>query len=68
MWEPLTRTYFAESFQDGVAFAHTYDAPDEVTAERIAKKYGWSFLGELDDEEEEMIAEIERAMFDPIIH
>jgi hypothetical protein len=69
MWKALTKTFYAESFRDGVAFAHTYDATDEETAESIARKYGWTFLGELDDEEEELLAaEMERAMFDPIIH
>lgn len=70
-WEPLTRTFCAESVKDGVLFAHTYDAPDIETARKIALKYGWSFLGELPDEWqdlEEEAAILEIVLTDPVIH
>lgn len=70
-WMPLTRTYCAESTENGVWFAHTYDATDEVAAERIARKNGWTFVGELVDEieaEEELIAQLEKTLYGPILH
>ena len=70
-WEPLTRTYCAESVQGNVVFAHTFDATDRVAAERIAERNGWTLLGELVDEveaEEEMIAQMEKTLSNPIIH
>ena len=47
MWEPLFKVFYAESNNDGVDFAHTYDAPDTETAKKIAAKMGWKFCGEL---------------------
>ena len=70
-WEPLTRTYCAESVQGNVVFAHTFDATDLVAAERIAERNGWTLLGELVDEveaEEEMIAQLEKTLSNPIVH
>ena len=70
-WTPLTKTYCAESVQDGRLFAHTYDAPDLETAMVIADKNGWSFLGELQDEISISDAEcalIEFVFTDPVIH
>ena len=69
-WEPLTRVFCAESFKDGIDFAHTFYAPDEKTAERIAKELGWRFCGELveDNSFEETVAQIEMAVSRPVIH
>ena len=70
-WEPLTKVYCAESVQNGTLFAHTYDAPDIETAQKIAQKNGWSFLGELVDEigvSDEEVAMIEFAFTDPVVH
>lgn len=74
-WEPLTRTYCAESVQGNVVFAHTFDATDLVAAERIAERIaernGWTLLGELVDEveaEEEMIAQLEKTLSSPTVH
>lgn len=69
-WQPLTRTYCAESVEDGVWFAHTYDATDEYAAQRIAKKHGWTLVGELPDEEEEdeLLAQLEMALCNPRLH
>lgn len=61
-WEPLTRIFCAESEKDGVVFAHTYDATDSETAERIAESYGWTFLGELHETVE--VTDGEVAMFE----
>lgn len=68
---PLTRTFCAESKIQGVTFCHTYDAPDPETAEKIAKGNGWQFLGELVDEQEvedEIVASIEKALTNPVVH
>ena len=67
----MTKTYCAESVKDGVLFAHTYDAPDIETAQKIAVKNGWSFLGELMDEvavTDEETAILEMVFTDPVIH
>ena len=62
-WEPLTRTFYAESVQGGVIFAHTFDATDMATAQRIAARNGWTFLGELVDD-----TEMEKNLSRPTIH
>ena len=69
-WEPLTRVWCAESERDGTLFAHTYDAPDTMTAKKIAVDNGWVFLGELVDEgvEDDVVAMVEKAMINPTIH
>ena len=70
-WTPLTKTYCAESVQNGTLFAHTYDAPDTETAMKIAEKNGWSFLGALEAEIEvsdEEVALIEFVFTDPVVH
>ena len=70
-WEPLTRTFCAESAQGDVIFAHTYDATDIASAQRIAARNGWTFLGELIDEvgaDDEMIAQMEKNLSRPTIH
>ena len=59
-WEPLVKPYFATSEEDGVHFAHTYDATDDKTAEKVATDRGWTFCGEVPTED----WEIEDALYE----
>ena len=63
--------YCAESTIDGVLFDHTYEADNLHHARRIATQNGWTFLGELVHEieaDEELFAQLEKSIYDPVIH
>ena len=70
-WQPLTQTYCAESYENGVLIAHTFDATDDETAQALADSNGWTLLGVLVHEEDvadEFVALVEKTTIDPIVH
>jgi hypothetical protein len=71
-WSPLKRSFYAESTDDGIEFAHTYYAPDDGVAKIIANKQGWKFMGEVQDvgamNEESWREYIDMIMRPPVVH
>ena len=65
-WQPLTRVFCAESYEDGVDIAHTFDAPDVGSAVVFAEKRGWTFIGELISEIDNEMAMLEGSV--SVIH
>ena len=61
--------FCAESKQNGIWFDHTYEADNADHAQYIANQNGWTFLGEVViDADEELYAQMEKQLYDPVIH
>ena len=67
----MYKPYAASSTIDGTEFAHTYYAPTQEDAERIAEENGWRFEGEIIDEiwiSDEELAEITGSVKPETVH
>ena len=65
------KTYLAEFQEDGLKFCVSFDALSYRRAENIARKKGWTIVGEFIEDHEcpdDVVAMIEKAVRNPSIH
>ena len=64
------RLFMANRYAGGVCYSVDYEAKDEIDAERMADEHDWEYLGEFLDEPcpDDVVAMLEFAMFDPVLH